>query len=143
MVSVSILGIGRLQRKFDSLVRETDTELVSTMNKGAGVVLGTAKSIVAVDKGTLRSSLHIIPANHPVEGSVTSGVATSVEHAPYVEFGTGTRGGSEAASKLGVTFGDKPGQEAQPFLYPALQQNKDKISGLVSQVVMRAARKVK
>ena len=106
-------------------------------------------------------------------------VFTSVQHAPYVEFGTGPEGmashkdlPAEILSKLhyrqngwwihesqidaktadkyhftrietndGVFYYTE-GQPAQPFLFPALQQNKGKIAGSVRYDLQREIKRL-
>jgi HK97 gp10 family phage protein len=136
-VTVSIVGADRLVSKLDRL---RQIELREVMIKATGVVESAAKRLVPVDTSALRGSIHASVEQTPTE--TTGIVATSKEYAAYVEFGTGQRGGSEAASKLGLTF-DKEwsGQTAQPYLYPALKMNEAKIIKLFVAAVVKAAMK--
>jgi len=111
-------------------------------------VEGAATLLCPVDLGNLKSSI-----NHKVhkkDMSVTIG--TPVEYAPYVEFGTGEKaengmgrkggwfyttkykqkkghllGKTKKGKFLYFTFGSKP----QPFLRPALKNNKKKIKRIL------------
>ena len=142
-VTIEVKGVDRLCRKLTTIQNEIPVELIKAMNKSAAIVNASAKALVPVDTGALRNSIHIKRAE--THGStVTSGVVTNKEYAPYVEFGTGSRGGSPAATKLGISFnrGIK-GQIAQPYLYPALKMNRSKIEKVVAEAVIQAARKGK
>jgi HK97 gp10 family phage protein len=142
-INIQVKGVDRLNRKLTLIQGEVPEELRKAMNKAAAVVSASAKALVPVDTGALRNSIHIKKAEAHGD-SVTSGVHTSKEYAPYVEFGTGARGGSPAATKLGVTFNRHiKGQVAQPYLYPALKQNSGKINEIVAQAVIAATRKGK
>ena len=72
------------------------------LTTSALLVEGDAKLRAPVDTGNLRSSL-----NHKVETDRAT-IGTNVEYAPFVEFSTSRT-------------------PAQPFLEPALRENKDKI----------------
>ena len=74
------------------------------------LVEGDAKLRTPVDTGNLRSSL-----NHTVEPTEAT-VGTNVEYAPYVEFGTVR-------------------QAPQPYLRPALDENKAKINAIISTAI--------
>lgn len=142
-VTIEIKGASRLRRKLTSIQNGVPEELLAAMDRSAAVVNASAKALVPVDTGALRSSIHVKRAE--IRGdTVSSGVVTNKEYAPFVEFGTGSRGGSEAASKLGVSFNRNiKGQIAQPYLYPALKQNRGKINEIVAKAVVTATRKGK
>lgn len=108
---------------------------------GALAVVSTAKQTVPVQTGTLRNSIHAKPATKQ-GNDIVSSVGTSLEYAPYVEFGTGVRGEATNENReVKVSYsGDWAGQIAQPFLFPALRMNKDKINRLVAQTVMKAVK---
>ena len=140
-ITIQVKGVDRLKRKLTGIQNGVPPELMSAMNKAAAVVNASAKALVPVDTGALRNSIHMKRAEANGD-EVTSGVVTNKEYAPYVEFGTGSRGGSPAATKLGISFNrDFKGQIAQPYLYPALRQNRDKINEIVAKAVITAARK--
>lgn len=95
----------------------------------------SAKLLVAVDTGNLRGSI-----THKVdELEMSCRIGTNVEYAPYLEFGTGEfaengqgrKGGwffSGADGKTHFTSGNKP----QPFLRPALLNNKEVIKKILA-----------
>jgi len=144
-VDIRFLGISRLQAKLEAKKKAIQGEaMVEALNKAAAVVTSTAKSIVPVRTGALRSSIHPIKAEVS-DGKVTSGASTAMEYAPYVEFGTGVRGAeTHEYEPKGVKLAyrpDWPGMIAQPFMYPALHQNKDKIQKLVRAAMIKAVLK--
>lgn len=79
-------------------------------------VVGAAVLNCPVDTGNLRSSI-----NGKVIDETLGRVGTNVEYAPYVEFGTGEKA-EDGKGKSGFT-----GQKPQPFLRPAIMDNKDSI----------------
>lgn len=88
--------------------------LGSALLAGALLVEGDAKRRAPVDTGTLRNSIR---AEQQSDTEAT--VGTPVEYAPFVEYGTSR-------------------QAAQPYLRPALEQNRDAIVATVTQVIRNA-----
>lgn len=107
------------------------------MNEATKLVHGQAKAQAPVDKGQLAGSIHmqVKDTGKELEGRVY----TNTEYAAYVEFGTGVKGNGTYPYKVeGFTpeYKDKgwayydedkgewiytKGQEAQPYMYPALK----------------------
>lgn len=118
-------------------------ELRDTMNKATQLVHGQAKALAPVDKGQLAGSIHmqVKETSDAIEGRVY----TNLEYAPYVEFGTGIKGNGTYPYQiegLRLEYRDKgwayfdedkgewiytKGQEAQPYMYPALKENEKTI----------------
>jgi len=112
--------------------------LIPRLTLAGELVEGTAKVFCPVDLGNLRSSINYNV--NKADLSVTIG--TAVEYAPYVEFGTGEyaengqgrKGGwfyTDDQGKSRFTFGNKP----QPFLRPALYNNKQMITKILQGVM--------
>ena len=88
-----------------------------------------AKKNCPVDDGILRASI-----THEVEENQGT-VGSNVEYAPYVELGTGLYASSGMGRKTPWSYIDiktgkriwTAGQSPQPYLYPALSDNKTKI----------------
>ena len=97
-----IQGRRQLERNMQRINRNTETEIEQALTKSALIVERDAKINAPVDTGRLRASI-----THKVEETYAE-VGTNVEYAKSVEFGT---------SK----------QSAQPFLFPAYNNNKQKI----------------
>lgn len=113
------------------------------MNDATKLVHGQAKALAPVDKGQLAGSIHmqVKATDNAVEGRVY----TNVEYAAYVEFGTGIKGNGTypyQVEGLSLEYRDKgwayfdedkgewiytKGQEAQPYMYPALKENEKTI----------------
>jgi len=133
-------GIGATVSNLEKLSSSAQRELESAVNKAAAVVQGSAKRNCPVDTGNLRDSLHIRPAT--THGSeVTAEVYDAVEYAPYVEFGTGSRGGYKYPTKEPITYKkDWPGQVAQPFLGKALYDNEKNIEKIINSALKGSMR---
>lgn len=88
----------------------------------------TAKKLAPVgETGALRANIHskVKEQNDNIEGMVEP----TMEYSPYPEFGTGQRG---MASKIerpeGIHYSaDYKGQDAQPYMYPAFVETRDKL----------------
>lgn len=108
--------------------------IIDKLEVAGKFVEDSAKLLVAVDTGNLKGSIH-----HKVdEQELSCIIGTNVEYAPYVEFGTGEfaenglgrKGGWFYVDEKGnkhFTFGNKP----QPFLRPALSENKGTIKKIL------------
>lgn len=148
MANVSIKNIDRLAQRFNNIAK---MELLDTMNKATALVHGQAKDLAPVDKGQLAGSIHMKVAK---KGNGFEGrVYTNVEYAPFVEFGTGVKGDGTYPYKiegLSLEYRDKgwayfdedegewiytKGQEAQPYMYPALNDHKKTIKRMFQNAV--------
>lgn len=80
-----------------------------------------------VDTGVLRASIHAKVKENG--NTVTGTVEPTVEYAPYPEFGTGQRGmSSQIERPEGIHYSaDWKGQDAQPYMYPAYLNQRDKL----------------
>ena len=142
MATVTIKNIDRLTQKLN---RISNMELKETMIKATNLVHGQAKLLALVDTGNLSGSIHqeVKEVNKNIEGRVY----TNLEYAPYVEFGTGIKGNGTYPydiEGLNLSYRDSPwcyynkddeliwtkGQEAQPYMYPALKMHEKTIREL-------------
>lgn len=116
------------------------------MNEATKLVHGQAKALAPVDKGQLAGSIHMQVKDTGKE--LQGRVYTNVEYAAYVEFGTGVKGDGTYPYKvegLNLTYKDKgwayydedkgewiytKGQEAQPYMYPALKSHEKTIKSI-------------
>ena len=115
--------------------------LISGVSKAAMLVQGSAKNKAPVDSGTLRQSIRADKAK--VQGeNVTATVSTNLEYAPYVEFGTGSRGQStNTNTEVEVSYrSDWRGNKAQPFLWPALRENRNNSIKIIREEVRKAVK---
>ena len=117
-------------------------KLKPAMNKCLAIVEASAKTLCPVDSGALRSSIHVRPAK--LTGKQLEGVVyTSKEYAMYVEFGTGKRGkGSFPYALDGALSYDSEwaGQIAQPYMTPALLNNRQAIEFILTNAVLDLAK---
>lgn len=114
--AMTIKGLKETQREMERVVRELrGGAVMGAMRKATLIVQAAAKRKAPVDTGRLRAS--ITPEVRATPGSGIKGVVGSVVvYAPYQEFGT---------KKMG----------AHPYLYPAFDENKDRIAKIMSDAV--------
>lgn len=91
----------------ESQKKETNKGVIVALTRSINLVQSTAKLIVPQPTGALRDS--IVKQVDPVTLSATTG--TNMEYAPYVEFG----------------LKSNPNYPIQPYLRPALKDNKSNI----------------
>lgn len=115
--------------------------LISGVSKAALLVQGSAKNKAPVDSGALRQSIRADKAKIQGE-NVTATVSTNLEYAPYVEFGTGSRGQStNTNTEVEVSYrSDWRGNKAQPFLWPALRENRNNSIKIIREEIRKAVK---
>lgn len=135
----TVKGSKELQAK---LMRMAEIELDKAMKKATLVVQGSAKELAPVDTGDLRGSIRTKVTETP-NSSITGHIYSGLEYAPYVEFGTGTRGeASNLNDSVDVSYSpDVQGQPAQPYLYPALDNNRKIVSKILGEDLIKEIRK--
>lgn len=114
------------------------TTLEKALNRGCIVVENDAKKRCPVGKtGILRNSIL-----HWVEHSNEGYIGTRIDYAPYVEYGTGiyARDGNGRQTPWVYRTADgefyfTEGQEPQPFLEPALEENVNEINRVMLQTI--------
>ena len=94
----------------DKAIKSMEQAINVALTASALVVEGQAKALVPVDTGNLRNSI-----THEVEKKEAR-VGTNVEYGPFVELGT---------VKMA----------AQPYLNPALEQNKNSIRKIFADAI--------
>ena len=129
--------------KLDKVTENLSAGLYNALQEAGEIVRKDAvmniRNNKSVDTGRLMGSITV-----NVEGN-TAEIGTNVEYAPYVEFGTGTKGDKSVAHTTrkswtyysGGQFFTTSGHAPQPFLVPAFKNNRDKIKQLIRQAVMR------
>jgi HK97 gp10 family phage protein len=140
LATVSIKGVDRLTQRFNNIA---NMELKSIMNEATKLVHGQSKALAPVDKGGLAGSIHMQVKDTKKE--LQGRVYTNCEYGAYVEFGTGVTGNGTYPYKvkgLNLKYKDKgwayydedkgewiytKGQEAQPYMYPALKTHEKTI----------------
>ncbi|MDO4979153.1 MAG: hypothetical protein Q4E47_03315 [Candidatus Saccharibacteria bacterium] len=135
-VNLQVNGLAGVQTRYSNISKKLTTALERAINVSTGIIDADAKMICPVDTGTLRESIHMIPAT-TVSGETMGKVYTSIEYAPYVEFGTGKRGGGSYPyrTQMPLAYGNRAGQVAQPFLGRAFFENQALIKGIIRKAV--------
>lgn len=120
----------------DFVVLETiKRKIVDRLTVAGQFVKDSAVLLVPVDTGNLRGSINF----QVNENELYVRIGTPVEYGPYIEFGTGEfaeggngrKGGwffTDDKGEKHFTFGNKP----QPFLRPALLNNKETIKRILT-----------
>lgn len=127
-MSNAIIGFDELTKKLNKLV--DNQTIINALTVACVRVENEAKINAPVDDGTLRMSI-----THSIDNVKMQGiVGTNVEYAPYVEFGTGIFAAGGDGRKTPWRYRDVDGtwhftrgQKPQPFLLPALDNNRKKI----------------
>ena len=127
-----------LESILDSLDNLTDTTgLAQSMGRACALVERSAKIKAPKDNGTLRNSITSKVEVAP-EG-VRGVVFTPLEYAPYVEFGTGLYAEEGGRKDVPWHYQDDEGnwhstngQHPQPFMRPALYENREEIKRIIS-----------
>ena len=142
---MKIKGIQELERKLKQL---RDVDLKPIIEDATARVRDEARKNVVVDTAELQNSI-----TYRLEDKGNNNwrgvIFTNKEHATYVEFGTGPVGESNHegispevkpmySPSPWIYYSDKverfvftEGQPAKPFLYPALHNNKKKITKFI------------
>lgn len=102
-----------------TLIRQ---RLVDKLTLAGEVVASAAIQNCPVDTGNLRGSI----TSEVDETAMVARIGTPVEYAPYIEFGTGEY------AENGMGRKDWKGMKSQPFLRPALIENREKIRGIIN-----------
>lgn len=140
-VKVEIDGLDEVLKHFESM-RGVTTDVTDAVNQSTLAVEAQAKALAPVDTGNLRSSVHAVPATVG-EYAIIGRVAAATEYAAYVEFGTGQRGSGSGHPKADRVSYDAEwaGMKAQPYMYPALNMNRQKIVKNIKSVISERMKK--
>lgn len=161
-----LLGADRLIAKCRKLAsKQVGDDIVrrAVLNACKNIVQAEAKLRAPANEGELRNSIKV---RVKMEGDRVIGeVFTNSDHGAYVELGTGPKGQashSGISPDVSVSYRSSPwfvhedqinvgpyhfqkvgefykmyGQPAQPYLYPALKDNQERVSGNISKYVSR------
>jgi HK97 gp10 family phage protein len=130
-MSAEIKGLAAVLKKIDKTVGIEKVE--NNVKKACAIVERAAKQNAPKDTGELRRSI-TSRVEGDSSGNITGLVFTPLEYAPYVEYGTGLF--AEAGGRMDVPWNyqddegnwhSTSGQKPQPFLRPALEDNRIKI----------------
>lgn len=131
-MNVEIKGLGSLVNKLVSLGADVDGIVDEALHQGAQEIQNSAKRLIkaknAFDTGRLHGSIEVekIPDGYSV--------GTNIKYAPYIEYGTGTKGDPSVAhtARKFWRYRDEQGNwhtskgmRARPYLRPAFNTHKD------------------
>lgn len=153
---MSINGVDSLMKKLNALGGNANKVLETSIAKQTKLVQGEAKDLCPVDCGDLQQRIYTDVKSH--QSKVIGKVFTNVEYAAYVEFGTGKKGEASGGDKYPGQLSYKQdkwlvnipdvgprwieGQPAQPFMYPALKNNKELIKKNIASDLEKKIREV-
>ena len=113
-----------------------DSQLRQALGTACALVERSAKQLAPKASGELRRSI-----TSKVEGG-RGIVYTPLEYAPYVEFGTGLFAEKGGRKDVPWYYKDDEGEwhktsgmHPQPFMRPALEQNKEKIISILKEAI--------
>lgn len=160
-----LIGADSLIAKCRKLYGAKTNELVgqAVLHAGKTIVQPEAKLRAPANEGELRNSIRV---RLKVNGNkISSEIFTNSDHGSYVELGTGPKGlanHSGISPEVSVSYRSSPwyvhedqinvgpyhfqkmgefykmyGQPAQPYLYPALKDNHDRVSISISKFISR------
>lgn len=163
-----LIGADSLIAKCRKLYGARTNEFVgqAVLHAGKTIVQPEAKLRAPANEGELRNSIRVrLKVN---DNKISSEIFTNSDHGAYVELGTGPKGlanHSGISPEVSVSYRSSPwyvhedqinvgpyhfakrgefykmyGQPAQPYLYPALKDNHDRISRSISKYVSRKIR---
>lgn len=142
MAEVKIIGVDSLLSKLNEISKANATK--KGLTNACLRVEREAKKKCPVDDGDLRGSItHVVKDN---KGEI----GTNKEYGPYVEFGTGLYAENGMGRKTPWAYIDEKtgqtiwtaGQHPQPFLHPALSENKEKIQDDMKEAINEELRRV-
>ena len=149
MATVKIKNIDSLINKLNGLA---NMDLSTVVKNTTLEVQGRAKALAPVgETGNLKGSIR---ADIKKKGTFIEGrVSTNLNYAPYVEFGTGSKGNGTYPHNIkdvNLTYRSTPwafvkddeviwtnGQVAQPFMYPAVKGAEKSLRKLIKEQVKK------
>ena len=132
-------GLDGIIKKIDKI--DDIKPLTQAMYDACDTVESAAKEKAPKDTGALRRS---ITSKVEVTGGGIEGIVfTPLEYAPYVEYGTGLFAENGNGRKTGWAYKDEKtgetiwtrGQHPQPYLRPALEENKEAINKIFKEAL--------
>ena len=112
--------------------------VVASVKASVKLIENAAKAKAPVDTGALRDS---ITSSVDESGKTVVGqVGPNVHYAMYVEFGTGIRGAASPGAGAGPYNPSWPGMPAQPYMRPAIDENRDAVKELFKGEISLALR---
>lgn len=133
-MSIEIEGLDDVLNRIEKLGDTSNIE--AALSQACALVERSAKQKAPKDTGELRRSI-----TSKIEG--TQGIVyTPLEYAPYVEYGTGLFAENGGRKDVPWNYQDDKGnwhstsgQRPQPFMRPALNENREKIIDLLGEAI--------
>ncbi len=144
-IQIDISGIEGIEKYLNSAPEKLLEGALAGVNIASGKMVEDAKAYVdsnnSVIKGDLRRSIHADKTNVDAF-SIEGGISANVEHAVFVEMGTGRRG-RESPSPPKTPDDelyhreDWAGMSAQPFMYPAYVNAQEEAPKIVKENIIK------
>jgi HK97 gp10 family phage protein len=133
---ITFAGLDSILDSFDNVVDEST--LQQALGKACALVERSAKEKAPKDTGALKQSI-----TSKVEND-KGVVFTPLEYAPYVEYGTGLFAEESGRKDVPWNYQDDKGnwhstsgQKPQPFLRPALDENRERIIEIIKEGIFQ------
>lgn len=127
-----VLNLDRLNRKLARMPKAAKAAIKSALDKGGDEIVISARSLVEVADGTLKSTIEKQPGRHELEVQVVAGGAATTKP---VRNGYDGEYDYAFANELGTKDMAK-----QPFLRPAYRLVAKRVNGRVRRAVNKAAK---
>lgn len=139
-INIEFLNVDSVLSALDDI--GDSPEVRNALGRACAVVERSAKQKAPKDTGALRRS---ITSKVEVEGNELVGtVYTPLEYAPYVEYGTGLFAEEGGRKDVPWCYQDDKGdwhttsgQKPQPFMRPALNENREEIIRIVKEALIK------
>ncbi len=142
---MKIQNIDRLKRKLAAMPRVAKEEIRQALEQSAEEIVGVMRSMVPVDKGTLRSSIGWTWGAPPDGASAfaqaggEAGLVITIYAGSNATYVSGARG-VEFQNAFLQEFGSAK-MSANPFFRPAWRLNKKRARGRITRATTKAAKK--
>lgn len=135
MADIEIVGLEEIDKKLLSMLDIASVK--KALGKACSVVEASAKQKAPKGNGDLRRSI-----KSRVDG-VEGVVYTTLEYAPYVEYGTGLFAEKGGRQDVPWSYQDEKGEwhstsgmKPSPYMRPALQENREKIKRILREELL-------
>ncbi|MBA4406972.1 hypothetical protein C0389_06835 [bacterium] len=120
MIDIKIEGLSALINSMKTVADKTNEAIEGAVKKGAALIVSRAKELCPIQYNRLAPS--ITDEIKKDNTGILAKIGTNVSYAPYVEYG--------------YLLGKKAKKHGQiPFLYPAFQQNFNRVHELITEAV--------
>ena len=135
MADIEFVGLEEIDKKLASMLDVASVR--KALGKACAVVEASAKQKAPKGNGDLRRSI-----KSRVDG-VEGVVYTTLEYAPYVEYGTGLFAEKGGRQDVPWSYQDEEGNwhstsgmKPSPYMRPALQENREKIKRILREELL-------